>query len=104
MQLEAMALKEAVQMVTDKGITDCIFMSDNRELVDLVSRNTPPTQADWREFSEILNIWKALCGKETMACVYISRSQNNATDTLAKLGRQQGWDLTGFTYPMVKRL
>ncbi|XP_078154775.1 uncharacterized protein LOC144550670 [Carex rostrata] len=99
-QVEAMALKDAVQLVKSKGIQSCIFYSDCKPLVECVTLPSPPTNADWRAFSEIMFIWKAICENKGWACMYIPRGQNQLADRLSKLGRQQAWDLIGYTFPM----
>lgn len=102
MQLEARALWEAVKLVTEMGISNCIFLSNNKTLVELVSHNSPPSNADWRAYSEILSVWESLSKNATLACKHIPRDQNSTADALAKLGRKQGWDFTGSTYPILE--
>lgn len=99
---EAMALKMAVDVVVQRGITSCIFMSDCKTLVDLVSDFSPPLNADWRAFSLVQSVWNFLRGSESLAAKFISRCHNDLADRLAKMGRVQGWDLTGYTLPMLR--
>lgn len=49
-QSKAVALKVAVDMVIQRGIKSCLFMSDCKTLIDSVSGFSPPINVDWRAF------------------------------------------------------
>lgn len=98
--VEALALKEAFQLVRSQGIACCIFYSDCKSLVECVATSSLPTNADWRAFSEIMFTWKSLHENQSWACMHIPRGQNELADGLSKLGRQQDWDQIGYTFPM----
>lgn len=103
-QYEAMALKVAVDMVLERGITSCLFMSDCKTLIDLVSGFSPPLNADWRAFTLVQSVWNSLRLSEILVSRFIQRCQNDLADQLAKMGRLQGWDLTEYTLPMLREL
>lgn len=99
-QSEAMALKMALELVIQRGITSCCFLSDSKGLVELVSESSPPLNADWRAFPQVFSVWTSLQASASLSCQHIPRSENALSDGLAKLGRVQGWDLIGFTFPV----
>lgn len=62
----------------------------------------PPADVDWRAFAEIFEAWKLLRLNQGFSCVAIPRNQNDMADHLAKTGRIQGEEYTGFTYPIYR--
>lgn len=103
-QSEARVLKNAIKLVRERGIVNCCFFSDCKQLVQDVSTASPPINSDWRAFEEILSIWEVLREEHAFSCVYNARELNQTADGLSKLGRTQGWDVTGYTFPMFNRL
>lgn len=101
-QAESMALKEAVQMAIERGIQDCCFYSDCKNLVDLISNAQPPLEADWRAYHEVHETWQLMKKHNGFSCKHVNRSHNELADLLAKSGRIHGWDSIGFTYPMFR--
>lgn len=101
MQSEAAALKEAVTFVQSHNISGCKFLSDCKELVDLCQQTSPPLQADWRIFHEVLEVWHQFKSRPDYSCFYVPRSQNTLADFLAKQGRVNRWSLQGYTFPIL---
>ncbi|KAF3341010.1 Reverse transcriptase-like protein [Carex littledalei] len=99
LMVEALALEAAWEVVKTLGISQCSFLSDCKVLVDAVSNGYPPTEVDWEAFTVILKLWEVFKSKPLFNCVHIDRSLNTLADRLAKLGRLNGWDCTGFTFP-----
>lgn len=60
-------------------------------------------EADWRAFTEIFDAWRIFIQNEGFKCVHVGKELNGVTDSLAKLGRKKGWDITGHTYPMFSK-
>ena len=103
LQMEAVALKEAITLVLGLGITVCSFYSDCLELVNICSSNAPSINSDWTAFDEILEIWSRLQENKSFICLHVQRSHNELADNLAKNGRLNGWDYSGYTLPCFKQ-
>lgn len=98
--IEAIALREAISLVLSRGIHECTFLSDCLLLVKAVNSTTPPSNVDWRAFSVIMQVWNLFKHNPDFDCYHIDRSQNALADSLAKKGRTEGWDVSGFTFPL----
>lgn len=98
LQAEAQALKEAMKQISLEGINSCVFYTDCRILGISTEQLAPPLEAEWRAFTEIFDVWKSFKQNEGFKCVHVGREQNGVADSLAKLGRKEGWDITGHTY------
>ena len=102
LQTEAIALLEATKEVQGRGIQSCLFLSDCKSLVDLLSKFDPPLEADWRAFEEIHQLWLFFRSNVTFHCQYQQRNGNRLADYLAKLGRVNNWDSSGHTFPLYR--
>lgn len=102
LQAEAISLEAAVKCVSSKGYTNCYFQTDCQFFVDAVMGSQPPIATDWKAFSEVFNIWKIFQITTGFKCMYVPRSQTALADYLARKGRVEGWDYTGFSFPIFK--
>lgn len=96
--IEAIALREAINLVLSRGIPQCTFLSDCLSLVKAVNSTSPPSNVDWRAYSVIMQVWNLFKHNPSFDCRHIDRSQNELA--LAKKGRIEGWDVSGFTFPL----
>lgn len=100
LQAEAIAFIEATKEVQRRGIQSCLFLSDCKSLVDLVSKFDPPLEADWRAFEEIHQLWLFFRSNATFHCQYQQQNGNRLADYFAKSGRVNNWDSLGHTFPL----
>ena len=100
MQAEAQALKLGIQQATKLGISQCVFFTDYKELQEIVTKLQPPTQMDWRACKEVLEVWKLLMDNKEYQCLFVNRGHNEMADYLAKKGRKEKWNVSGFTFPL----
>lgn len=96
LQAEACALQQAIKFALQQGFSDC------EGLANLCMRLQPPTDGDWRAFSEMFEVWKMVKCSPGFSCEYMPRRQNGMADHLAKTGRLLGEEYTGYTYPTFK--
>lgn len=89
---EAKALLEAMRHVLSINI--------HKSLVKWCSDLGPPIQADWTPFNECFEIWRILKNNKEFTCTHISTCQNDVADLLAKMGCSQGWNYSGYTFPI----
>lgn len=101
-QAEAIALKEAVSCVTQRGFYPCNFYTDNLTIAEACNQQQPPKEMDWRAFHESLQLWESFKGSKNLYCNHKSRDENEFADFLAKKGRSEDWMVTGFTFPVFK--
>lgn len=101
LQSEALALLQGINSAIHQQIHSCTFYTDCSTLADLCSSPCPPLQAEWTAFSETLQCWDFFQSNKLFVCLHRPRSQNREADLLAKQGRLQGWDVTGYTYPTI---
>ncbi|XP_078157436.1 uncharacterized protein LOC144553211 [Carex rostrata] len=100
LQAEAMALIEAIKEVQGLGMQSCLFLSDCKSLVDMVSNFDPPLEADWRAFEEIHQLWLFFRSNASFRCQHRQRNHNKLADYLAKSGRVNNWESSGHTFPL----
>lgn len=102
LQAEASALKVAIDAVQKMEIQSCLFKTDSEILAKACLNQMPPTDVDWRAFSEVFYCWKVFKARPDYSCMHVERSQNDLADYLAKRGRIEGWSYTGFTFPLFR--
>ena len=100
LQLEAQALLEAINFVSEAGIEECHFYSDCSNLVKACNQDGAPIACDWKAFSEVLHCWKKFKLYPKFSCFQVQRSAIEVADVLANLGRRGLWETTGFTFPL----
>lgn len=82
-------------------ISLCIFLTDSQTLSGTCTSLETPTSIDRIAAQEVYTAWMHIkLNPDFISCHYISGSQNELANQLAKLGRRQGWSYTGFTLPM----
>lgn len=67
-----------------------------------VSQLQPLSEVDWRAAKEIFEAWRLLKSNIQMECFHVPRSHNELADRLANMGRREGIDCIGYTYPLFK--
>lgn len=102
-QTEALAMKEAIQLVQNMNLIDCTFITDNQQLVQLCNSSNPPLNSDWRAYYEVFDVWR-MFKRSDFSCSKAPRSQISLADFLAKRGRLEQWDQVGFTFPLYEEL
>lgn len=100
LQVEAIALRKAVQLVKTMGIHECTFHTDNQCLMEVVSQSQPPMESDWRALVIIFELWKIFRLSPLFRCVKVERSHNGLADLLAKKSRIGKWKYRGYTFPL----
>ena len=99
-QAEAIALVQAMEKVASMNINSCMFYTDCQMLATSCTSLRPPMEADWRAFKEFYKAWELFKIYKDFNCTFIQRENNMIADSLAKLGRGNGWDYSGFTFPL----
>lgn len=100
---EAQAFFEAIRMVLAKGITSCLFRTDNQIIASAIGKPNPPLTLTGRLFGRSCKIWQIMKMNPGFYYEHISRCQNALADQLAKKGRREGLKYIGYTYPIFPR-
>lgn len=101
-QSEAMALKAAVEYVRHHNLWPCVFYIGNLALSEACNQMQLSKEMDWRAFHETMVTWTAFQEHNHLQCRHISRDHNLLADNLARRGRIEGWNVTGFTFPIFR--
>lgn len=99
-QMEAQALLEALNFAMERGFASYDFYSDCSSLVIACNQPGPPTSVDWTAFTETMDYWFKFKKVQGYVCAQIGRAENELADCLAKKGREEQWELLGFTFPI----
>lgn len=98
-QAEAVAMFEVVKLVRNLGAAECSFETDNQTIAEVLMKNLPLMQIDWRAFREVFEVWKWFKEMKGFRCKYVPRSRNTVADDLEKRGNKEKWDVSLFTFP-----
>ncbi|KAJ4781259.1 RNA-directed DNA polymerase (reverse transcriptase)-related family protein [Rhynchospora pubera] len=97
---ELLSLKMAVRMVSNKGITSCCFLTDCKELSNVLNGNSGADSVEWRTYYDMLELIDLMNSSAGFSCNHVSRDMNQVADKLAKFARVNKLDRTGFTFPI----
>lgn len=102
-QMEVIALLSAMQAVVALGIRQCSFRTDSEILANTFRPGKRLQQvgaADWRAYSQQVQIANLLAANQLFSCAYIAREENQRTDQLANQAQVEKMTYVGFTFPL----
>ncbi|KAJ3697709.1 hypothetical protein LUZ61_001414 [Rhynchospora tenuis] len=96
---EVLALKLAVQMTVAEGIDDCCFLTDCKELCDVLNGYAGVISVEWRAYDDMLQLMDMMKRSPRFNCAYVNRDSNQLADSLAKFARIRKLHCTDFIFP-----
>lgn len=101
--MEVIAVLMAVKYVVFMQIQECIFLTDSKLLVDALDptrRLQPLLTADWRSYSELMQLANFFRKYKKFGCRFIPREDNKEAHQLANRARREQFNYWGHTFPI----
>lgn len=105
--MEVTALLMAVKQAALMQVGECQFFTDSKILVDSLdpARKMLPLQAaDWRSYTQLLQIALILKTYPLYRCIHVKREENAKAHLLANWARREQAHYVGFTFPTFSQL
>ncbi|KAJ4812794.1 Ribonuclease H-like superfamily protein [Rhynchospora pubera] len=96
---EVLALSMAVQMILSNNINDCCFLTDCKELFDVLNGLSGVTSVEWRAYDDTLQLLDVMTATPGFNCAHINRDDNHLADSFAKFARFRNVNCTDYTFP-----